>query len=144
VSKEFEVVRIVTPEEIQATLPVLLELRPHLRIETFGPTVARMIQSGYRLVAGAVDGRFDAVAGYRVSECLAWGKYLYIDDLVTREAARSSGFGRRLLTWLEAEAAREGCREVHLDSGVQRHGAHRFYLRERMDITAYHFRRALP
>jgi hypothetical protein len=26
-----------------------------------------------------------------------------------------------------------------LDSGVQRFGAHRFYLRRRMDITSHHF-----
>ena len=28
---------------------------------------------------------------------------------------------------------------LHLDSGVQRFGAHRFYLASRMDIIAHHF-----
>jgi hypothetical protein len=38
------------------------------------------------------------------------------------------------------EAAREnGCAELHLESGVQRFGAHRFYLANRMDITCHHF-----
>jgi hypothetical protein len=29
---------------------------------------------------------------------------------------------------------------VELDSGVQRHDAHRFYLTNRMVISSYHFR----
>lgn len=33
--------------------------------------------------------------------------------------------------------------ELHLDSGVQRYGAHRFYLRHGMDITSHHFRLVL-
>jgi hypothetical protein len=28
---------------------------------------------------------------------------------------------------------------LHLDSGVQRFAAHRFYLARRMDITCHHF-----
>jgi hypothetical protein len=41
---------------------------------------------------------------------------------------------------LVAEARAAGCGELHLDSGVQRFAAHRFYLRERMEIMAHHFR----
>lgn len=29
--------------------------------------------------------------------------------------------------------------QFHLDSGVQRFGAHRFYLTKRMDISSHHF-----
>ena len=32
---------------------------------------------------------------------------------------------------------------IDLDSGVQRHDAHRFYLRERMAITSHHFAKNL-
>jgi len=38
-----------------------------------------------------------------------------------------------------AQARAEGCAQFQLDSGVQRFGAHRFYLMKRMDITAHHF-----
>jgi hypothetical protein len=41
------------------------------------------------------------------------------------------------------EARREGCRALHLDSGVQRFAAHRFYLGKRMEITSRHFGLAL-
>ncbi|MEH2265848.1 hypothetical protein [Nostoc sp.] len=36
-------------------------------------------------------------------------------------------------------AKNHGCKHLSLDSGVQRFGAHRFYLMERMKITSHHF-----
>ena len=85
-------------------------------------------------------GGIDLIAGYRVAHNLAWGKYLYVDDLVTDESRRSSNFGGRLMEWLVQTARDEGCDELHLDSGVQRFAAHRFYLRHGMDIASHHFR----
>ena len=36
-------------------------------------------------------------------------------------------------------AKENGCKQFYLDSGVQRFGAHRFYLKNRMIIAAHHF-----
>jgi GNAT superfamily N-acetyltransferase len=88
-------------------------------------------------------GNIVALAGYRYAENLAWGRYLYIDDLITSEPCRGQGFGGRLFDWLAGEAWREGCRAVHLDSGVQRFAAHRFYLGKGMEMTSRHFGIAL-
>ena len=101
--------------------------------------VARQQEQGFRLAAIEADGHVRAVAGYRVIENLAWGKFLYVDDLVTDAAARSEGWGGQLLDWLIQSAREEGCQQFHLDSGVQRFGAHRFYLMKRMQITCHHF-----
>lgn len=81
-----------------------------------------------------------AVAGYRYLESLISGKFLYVDDLVTRAADRSRGFGKQILEWLISEARAHGCENLELDSGVQRFDAHRFYLTNRMNIASYHFR----
>jgi GNAT superfamily N-acetyltransferase len=80
-----------------------------------------------------------ACAGFRILEYLWVGKTLYVDDLITASSARSRGHGHELFEWLEAHAREAGCAELHLDSGVQRFAAHRFYLRERMHIVAHHF-----
>jgi GNAT superfamily N-acetyltransferase len=80
-----------------------------------------------------------AVAGFRVLENLAWGRFLYVDDLVTLAACRSQGYGAKLLAWLRERAAQESCAQLHLDSGIQRAGAHRFYEREGMTMSSYHF-----
>ena len=129
----------VEDEEIRSCYPVMAELRPHVSAEEFVPRVRRQMEAaGYRL-AYLSDGGVKAVAGFRVSECLAWGKFVYVDDLVSKEGERSKGYGGRLFDWLVEYARGEGCDEFHLDSGVQRFGAHRFYLNRRMEIQAHHF-----
>jgi GNAT superfamily N-acetyltransferase len=99
---------------------------------------------GYRLVAAEVDGEVRAVAGFRVIEMLRTGKSLEIDDLITDQSARSLGLGAQLMAWLRAEASRQGCNTVELDSAVVRADAHRFYFRERMHVLAYHFSITIP
>jgi len=132
-----------TPGEILRTFSVMHELRPLLVAATYVETVQRVMKTGYRLLALAEGAELLAVAGFRVSESLSFGQFLYVDDLVTKESARSSGAGAALLARLRQIARDAGCRELHLDSGVQRFAAHRFYLRERMDITCHHFREVL-
>jgi len=120
------------------------ELRPHLSEAEFLQQVKRQVVQGYCLAFLEAGGTAVSVAGYRISETLAWGKFLYVDDLVTREVDRSKAYGAALFDWLVALAEREGCVQFHLDSGVQRFGAHRFYLGKRMDITSHHFALKLP
>ena len=102
---------------------------------------------GYRLVGAFEDGApyALAVAGFRVGHNLAWGRFLYVDDLSTLPEARRRGYGRQLLEWLTEEARREGCDQLHLDSGVtaDRYDAHRLYLNSGLAITSHHFARKL-
>jgi GNAT superfamily N-acetyltransferase len=79
------------------------------------------------------------VAVYRTYENTWAGRQLYVDDLVTDEARRSKGVGRALLAHLEAKARAGGLETLCLDSGTQRHEAHRFYFREGMVVTSFHF-----
>lgn len=133
---------MTTDEEILATYATMSELRPHLKLDTYLETIRRMGRNhGYRLVARFDAGRPVCVGGFRINECLSYGRHLYIDDLVSEESGRSHGYGKEVFDWLVETAKTSGCAQVHLDSGVQRHGAHRFYLRERMDIVFYHFSR---
>ena len=133
-----------TDPQIRRCYPLVRELRPHVRANGFLERVRRQMTQGYRLIFLEVQGETRALAGYRISECLAWGKFLYVDDLITRGADRSRGYAGLLIDWLLAEAAKENCREFHLDSGVQRFAAHRFYLMKRLEITCHHFALTLP
>ena len=129
----------VEDEEIRSCYPVMAELRPHVSAEEFLPRVRRQMEAaGYKL-AYLADGEVKAVAGFRISECLAWGRFVYVDDLVSKEGERSKGYGGQLFDWLVEYARGEGCDQFHLDSGVQRFAAHRFYLDKRMAIEAHHF-----
>jgi GNAT superfamily N-acetyltransferase len=115
------------------------ELRPLIAENQFLSRIRSHINSGYRLAFVQVADRVVAVAGFRVGENLAWGRFLYVDDLVTLPAHRSKGYGAKLLSWLMELAAKEGCQQMHLDSGIQRKEAHRFYEREGMTMASFHF-----
>lgn len=128
-----------TREEILRCFPVMAELRPHLKEVEFVVRIQRQQRAGYQLAFLEDKRRVMAMAGYRYSESLSWGKFMYVDDLVTTEKSRSKGYGQRLFKWLVNEAKSRDCDQLHLDSGVQRFGAHRFYLASRMDIIAHHF-----
>ena len=127
------------PEEIERCFPVMSQLRPHLEPGRFVETVQRQQSGAYQLAALEAQGRVVAVAGFRFGENLAWGRFCYVDDLVTDEAERSNGYGALLFDWLVQRAEEVGCAQFHLDSGVQRFDAHRFYLGKRMSITSHHF-----
>jgi GNAT superfamily N-acetyltransferase len=129
-----------TPQAIARCHAVMRELRPHYDEETrFVADVTELMGKGYHLAYVEYEGVVRSVTCYRISKNLSWGKHLFVEDLVTREADRSSGFGGQLFDWLVAEARRHACGCLHLDSGVHRYGAHRFYLLKRMDIIAHHF-----
>jgi predicted GNAT superfamily acetyltransferase len=142
-------VRELPEGETELAARALLELRPDS-----GPPEALVTAidgvhrpAGYRVLASFDDGDRDAaaVAGFRIEEKLAWGRFLYVDDLVTAANRRGRGHADRLFEWLYEEAARERCTQFHLDSGVgpERADAHRFYFRHGMRITSYHFARGL-
>lgn len=129
----------ITDTEIAACYPVMRELRPHIAEDQFLSQVRNQESAGYRLAFVQEPEGLVAVAGFRVGVNLAWGRFLYVDDLVTLPAHRSKGYGAKLLAWLKEYAAKEGCLQMHLDSGIQRKEAHRFYEREGMTMTSLHF-----
>lgn len=132
------------PRLLTDALPVLTELRPHLTPSLFEEVYAAGHPQGLRFTAlYDVEARCVAVAGWRVIANTSAVRKLYVDDLVTAESARSTGAGRELIAYLEERARALDCRVLDLDSGTQRTDAHRFYLRERFAIRAFHFAKLL-
>jgi GNAT superfamily N-acetyltransferase len=141
------VIREVLPPDTGSTFRAMRALRADL---VDGESFVRQVDDvqrpwGYRLVGAFEDGESEAVAvaGFRVSHNLAWGHFLYVDDLSTLPQARRRGHGRALLDWLLEEGRRLGCEQLHLDSGVglDRANAHRLYLNAGMVIACHHFAR---
>lgn len=129
----------MTDKEIAACYPIMRELRHHIAEDEFLSRIRRHENTGYRLAFVQESDGVIAVAGFWVGESLARGRFLYVDDFVTLQKCRSKGYGAKMMLWLKDYAAREGCLQLHLDSGVQRKDAHRFYEREGMEIIGYHF-----
>ena len=128
-----------TDNEIADCYPVMSELRPHIKAEEFLERVKHQTKIADYHLACLIADEVKAVAGFRISQNLAWGNFLYVDDLVSKSSDRSKGYGGALFDWLVNYAREKGCEQFHLDSGVHRFAAHRFYLAKRMAIEAHHF-----
>lgn len=128
-------------QEILNCFSVMKELRPHLEAGNFLPRVKKLSETtGLRLAFLQDAGEIKAVAGFRISEWLAFdGKYLEIEDFVTKSGERSRGFGGELFDWLVAYAKENDCTHLRLVSKVERTDAHRFYERKGMAHVAHYF-----
>ena len=129
---------LVAPDWLARAERVHRQLRPALPAE-YATKMARVFTGGGRMLVAADAEAVRGVAVWRCHENTAYGRYLYVDDLVTDESARSQGVGKALLDEC-AQLARElECAALTLDSGTQRQRAHAFYFREGMPITSFHF-----
>lgn len=125
--------------EISNCFELMSALRPHLSKEDFIHRVREQMNAGYHLFTMYKGSVLVAISGCKIASNLAWGKHLYIDDLVSLSDQRSLGHGHEILEYLLGFAKEKGCVQVHLDSGVQRYAAHKFYLREGFKIASHHF-----
>lgn len=139
------IARAESDADIVRCFGVMRQLRPHLKDEAefLARSRHQMQADGWRLAFVEAEGAVVAVAGWRILEMLHSGRTLYVDDLVTDEARRSEGHGETLLGWLQDQARAAGCATFSLDSGTQRTAAHKFYFREEMTITSFHFAKKL-
>lgn len=98
-----------TDEEIAEAHSVMKHLRDVDRA-TFLEAVRAQENSGYRIVSVYTNDGPVAVAGFRISQNLAWRRHLYIDDLVTLPEARSTATVPPLslgwYSWPEVKGAR--------------------------------------
>ncbi len=137
---DFRIAIARQPAQVARCYEVMRELRTHFTDrKKFVEQVRRQQRDGYQLAFLEAGGEVRAAAGYRFLQSLYSGRFMYVDDLVTRARDRSAGYGGKLLDWLAEEARKNRCDNLELDSGVQRFDAHRFYFTKRMKISSYHF-----
>lgn len=140
-----ELQRADSESEVAACFPVMAELRPHLaNAAEFIALIARQQKAGYRLLGAWRNGVPVALAGYRFAENLVYGRFVYVDDLVTAKDARGSGLGGRLLDAVAEEARQHGIERLVLDTALDNVLAHRFYYRQGLLARALRFSRPIP
>lgn len=134
----YEILEAQSDQQILKCFELLKLLRPHLEQEEFTQRISHQQKEGYTLIFISDEEGIQSVAGYRINHFLAWGKTLYVDDLITSPHARGTGFGTHLIKWLMGEAKKQGCDSIHLDTGIDRHDAHRLYLNLGLEIDCLH------
>lgn len=142
-------IRELAPGETHLAHEAMRWLRPaYEREDAFVAHVEDVLRpAGYRLLAVLVAPveHALAVAGFRAGASLAWGRYVYVDDLSTLPDARRQGHAGALLESVAEEGRRLGCEQLHLDSGTgpERFDAHRLYHGHGLSISSHHFARRL-
>ncbi len=132
--------KINSPQDLERCFPVIKELRAHLTFEQFLKLYNEArAQDGYELIAIEIDGKIQAVMGYRFLTDFVRGKHLYIDDLVTTEAARSQGLGAELLKYAEKVAKENGGLSLRLCAVLENEKGIRFYDKNGWKRRAYAF-----
>lgn len=131
---------VIDPQRLTESEGVHRQLRPQIAADY----VARMTEifaGGAEMAVALVGGKVAGITVFRVIEKTFTGRELYCDDLVTDESRRSTGVGRALMDYMKRIARERECDFLALDSGCQRQQAHRFYFREGLTITSFHFSR---
>jgi len=129
-----------TEADLDAISHVLLQLRPQYdRDSLLAQIRQQQANTGYRVAFAVMDDRVVCVAGFIITEKMAWGRTLYVDDLVTDESSRSLGAGKAMINWLKQFARNNNCQQLHHDSNMHRTEAHRFYDREGFNRASLHF-----
>lgn len=103
-----------------------------------------MAKEGYRLFSLRDLGVIVALAGIVILTNFSYGRYVWVYDLVTASNARSKGYGKRLLEFIEEFSRCENCKVVALSSRLERTDAHRFYQQHmNYDKPSYIFKKTL-
>ena len=131
---------VVDEATLAAAEGVHRQLRPQLPVD-YLRRMREVFAAGGEMAVATLEGRPAGVAVWRMVERTLSFRELYCDDLVTDEALRSTGVGHALMEHMARLARERGCDLFTLDSGTQRQQAHKFYFREGMTITSFHFGR---
>ena len=118
------------------------QLRPQLPQDYLG-RMRELFANGAEMAVAAAGTEVVGVTVFRILEKTFCGRELYCDDLVSDEKQRSTGVGHALMQYMENICRERGCDVLTLDSGTHREQAHKFYFREGLTITSFHFNKRL-
>ena len=132
------------PEDFPQAFPLISQLRTDLSLAQYIEMAKEMQAAGYRVLCLFEDEKIVAYAGFAKQVNLYYGRYIWVYDLVTDKERRSKGYGKHLLSHIEALAKEEGVNCVALSSGIKREETHRFYENKMdYDIVSYVFKKNL-
>lgn len=138
-----EIREALSDEEWNQVYHLLIELRTNLEEGTFKKLSDEMRNEGYRVFGLYDKEELVSLAGVIIRTNFYAGRHVFIYDLVTKSSARSKGYGRKLLQFIEQWGEEQGCETAGLDSGLHRKDAHRFYEGLEYGKYSYAFRKNL-
>ncbi|MBL7715484.1 MAG: GNAT family N-acetyltransferase [Bdellovibrionales bacterium] len=130
--------------DLRSAFSILKELRKDLNWDDFLSLYDKAKDAdGYGLWLAFETEKPVGVMGMRILYDYVHGKHLYIDDLVTTEAARSKGIGSKMLKFAEGYCAETNCNLLRLSTGTENEGGKKFYAREGWTLRSVTFKKKL-
>ena len=134
-----EIRELTTKEDMLRYLPVMQELYPELTLAYYDEMLTRMLPHNYGQI-GVFDGETClGISGYWYGTKLWCGPYLELDNVIVVEAARGTGAGKLLSSYLDDKAKELGCHIMTLDAYSNNFKAHRFYYNQGYAPRGFHF-----
>ena len=130
--------QIVAQDWLAKAERVHRQLRPKLPQDYVG-RMREVFGSGAEMAVCIKDNAVAGITVFRMQERTHSGREMYCDDLITDQTKRSTGVGHALMQFMETLARARSADCLALDSGSHREQAHKFYFREGMTITSFHF-----
>jgi len=112
----------LSDDAIQKCWTAFKELYPQLKKSDFLFQIRKLqIDAGYTLVFIEKEGEAVAFLGFRISEDLAHGKYLLVNEVYVREQQAQSHFAEELLDWTIEYAKTKRCAHIFIDLDSAKH-----------------------
>ncbi len=130
--------------DLKRFFELLKELRPHLTLVSFKKIFSEAQKSSsYQMIGIEDETGLVALMGYRILHDFVHGKHIYIDDLVSKEASRSKGYGTILLKHAEEIAKENGCTNLRLCTGIENEAGKKFYEKNNWNLRAVVYKKKM-
>lgn len=107
--------------------PLVLQLFPHLDMQTYARRVFVARATGYRMFMAEVGGEVVGVIGIIANHNIHDGFVTYIEHVVVDKEYRGKGYGSALIRFAEQRALEEGCKLIELDTDLGHDKAEKLY-----------------
>jgi GNAT superfamily N-acetyltransferase len=124
-------------DEIKDSYLLLKEIRDNQTLDDFCTMFYFMKDEDYKMIGLYENSELITVSNIKLDFNSAYGKYIYIYDLVTKPEKRSQGYGKKMIKYISSLAISFDCENLVLNSLIDKVEAHRFYKRENFEQNFY-------
>lgn len=136
--------KILEPSQINTIIPLVLKLNNHKISEAvLKQRFAEMVTQNYECAALYDRDKLIGIAGMWFCTRHYSGRSVELDHVIIDDAYRKKGLGKQFMKTIYDYALQKGFQSVELNTYVQNHLSHKFYMNEGFEILGYHFLKKL-
>lgn len=136
--------KILDPSQINTIIPLMLKLNNHKISEAvLKQRFAEMVTQNYECAALHDGDKLIGIAGMWFCTRHYSGRSVELDHVIIDDAYRKKGLGKQFMKCIYDYVAQTGYQSIELNTYVQNHPSHKFYMNEGFEILGYHFLKKL-